>query len=33
MKEQAAVLFDPRIVEALTRVPYSQFIEVENVTI
>jgi putative nucleotidyltransferase with HDIG domain len=32
MKEQAGILFDPRIVEALTRVPYRQFIEAENLT-
>ena len=32
IKEQSGVLFDPRIVEALTRVPYRQFIEIEKVT-
>jgi putative nucleotidyltransferase with HDIG domain len=31
IKEQAGILFDPMIVEALTRIPYKEFIEGEKV--
>jgi HD-GYP domain-containing protein (c-di-GMP phosphodiesterase class II) len=32
MKEQAGILFDPLIVEALCRMPYKDFIEREKIT-
>lgn len=32
MKEQAGILFDPLIVEALTRLPYREFTESEKIT-
>jgi HD-GYP domain-containing protein (c-di-GMP phosphodiesterase class II) len=33
MKEQAGILFDPLIVEALTRIPYKEFIEEEKLKV
>ncbi|HSL28889.1 MAG TPA: HD domain-containing phosphohydrolase [Anaerolineales bacterium] len=33
MKEQAGILFDPLVVEALTRIPYKEFVEGEKLTV
>lgn len=33
MKEKAGILFDPQVVEALTRIPYKEFIEGDKVTV
>ena len=33
MKEQAGILFDPLIVEALTRIPYKEFTQREKITV
>ena len=33
LREQAGILFDPLVVEALTRIPYREFIEGEKLTI
>lgn len=32
LKEQSGILFDPLIVEALTKIPYKEFIEGEKIT-
>lgn len=33
VKEQAGILFDPMVVEALTRIPFTEFIEAEKLSV